>query len=335
MSVRPRGPWPDWKPRTPRQVGILADLLGRYEQHEREDTLPRGGRGIFYDLRPNGMGNGIAYRKPDAEHPIKTKDGLPGFGPMEAHPGAVQEVLVMARRAGLIPEHWVADTRAPGAIVPLSYESTDEFVRTKVQYLTSGFALDAQRDQPVYIEVLCEAADLQERLARIAGEYGVPVYSGAGFGGLKGKRAFAERAMDRDVPTLVLVIGDRDDKGDEIYVAAAEDSVAWASKLGVVYPTDMPLRQLPVERIHGLQCPALAFFRLALTTRQAKALDLLDADGKAEVDGVPVPVMDRWLTEAIESLQDPARRESLRAEEERERERLPEAMRQALDDADS
>ena len=53
------------------------------------------------------------------------------------------------------------------------------------------------------------------------------------------------------------------------------------------------------------------------------------------MDGVPVPVMDRWLTEAIEALQDPARRESLRAEEERERERLPDAMRQALDDADS
>ena len=122
MSVRPRGPLPDWKPRTPRQEGILADLIARYEQHEREDTLPRGGRGIFYDLRPDGMGNGITYRKPDAEHPIKAKDGLPGFGPMEAHPAAVQEVLVMARRAGLIPEEWVADTRAPDAIVPLSYE---------------------------------------------------------------------------------------------------------------------------------------------------------------------------------------------------------------------
>ena len=65
--------------------------------------------------------------------------------------------------------------------------------------------------------------------------------------------------------------------------------------------------------------------RLALTTTQADDLDLLDADGKAEVDGVPVPVMDRWLTDAIEALQDPACREQLLVEEEAERERLPDA----------
>jgi hypothetical protein len=71
MTVRPRGPWPGWQPRTARQKGIAADVLARYQQHEREDTLPRGPRGIFYDLRPDGMGNGVTYRKPDSKHPIK------------------------------------------------------------------------------------------------------------------------------------------------------------------------------------------------------------------------------------------------------------------------
>ncbi len=253
---------------------------------------------------------------------------------MEAHPAAVQEVLVLMRRAGMIPESWVADARAPNAIGPDAYEDADDYARQEIENMASYFALDAQRDQPVYIEVLCEAADLQPRLARVAGEYGVRVYSGAGFDGLKGKRAFAERAMNRDVPTVVLAIGDRDKHGNDIYIAAAEDSVAWADGEGYVNSIDTTLEQLPVERIHGLQCPALIFFRLALTTDQAKELDLLDADGKAEVDGVPVPVMDGWLTEAIEALQDPARRKSLRAKEEREREGLRDAIRQALDDAD-
>lgn len=76
----------------------------------------------------------------------------------------------------------------------------------------------------------------------------------------------------------------------------------------------------------------LYFVRLALTTAQAEDLDLLDADGKAEVDGVPVQVMDRWLREAIEALQVPACRERLLAEEEAERERLPDAIREALGD---
>jgi hypothetical protein len=61
MSKRPRGLLPGWQPRTPRQKGILADLIERYEQHRREDTLPRTGRGVSYDLRPEGMGNGVTY----------------------------------------------------------------------------------------------------------------------------------------------------------------------------------------------------------------------------------------------------------------------------------
>jgi len=65
---------------------------------------------------------------------------------------------------------------------------------------------------------------------------------------------------------------------------------------GYVNSIGTTLEQPPVERIHGLQCPALIFFRLALTTDQAKELDLVDADGRAEVDGVPVPATDRWLT---------------------------------------
>ena len=53
--------------------------------------------------------------------------------------------------------------------------------------------------------------------------------------------------------------------------------------------------------------PRITFMRLALTPVQAVGLDLLDADGKAEADSVPLLIMNRWLTEAIEALTDPAR----------------------------
>jgi len=59
-------------------------------------------------------------------------------------------------------------------------------------------------------------------------------------------------------------------------------------------------------------------------------LNLLDADGKAEVDGVPVPVMDAWLLEAIETLQDEDSLEKLLAEERKEQKKLPAAIRKAL-----
>jgi hypothetical protein len=308
MARRPRGALPGWKPTTRRQKGILADLVARYEQHHEEDTLPRGPRGIFYDLRPHGMGNGIVYRKPDSAHPVKDFDK-----DTEAHPEAVREVLVLARRAGMIPEHWVADARAPDALAPLTYDDADDFaemIAGLVARAKEGLALDRQRYQPVHVEVLCEAEDLMPRLNRVAEEYGVVVYSSAGFDGLKGKRAIADRARARDVPTVVLHVGDRDDHGDNIFAAAADDAVAWARNGNM-----------------------LRFERLALTVEQAEDHRLLDADGKAEVDGLPVPVMDRLLIDAIETLQDPSCREQLDDEEKNERKRVPDAVREALDTA--
>lgn len=309
MTVRPRGSLIGWEPSTARQKGILADLIARYEQHHAEGTLPRGPNGIFYDLRPNGMGNGISYSKATVERPARA------FGPTEAHKASVQEVLALARRAGIVPERWVADTRAPDALGGGGYdESAEDYVnyatREVARYLRGeGFELDPQRGQPVYIEVLCEASDLQPRLARVAEDYGVLVYSGAGFDGIKGKRAFAERALEREVATVVLNVGDRDRHGENIFRAAAEDAEAWTEEPG-----------------------RLRFERIAVTTEQAEEHDLLDADGKAEVDGLPVPVMDRILSEAIERHQDPACRERMREDEQREREGLAEAVRAALDE---
>lgn len=285
MGQRPRGPQPGWQPRTERQIGILADVLARYRQHEREGTLPRGGRGIFYDLRPGGMGNGVTYIKPDSAHPVS------GFGPMDAHPAAVQEVLVMARRAGLIRESWVADTRAPAPIL-LSYDASADEVAENIAYWVqnsaTAFKLDPQGGQPHYVELWCEAEDLAPRIARVAEPYGVPVYCGGGFDGLKGKRDVAARAYRRRRPTIVLHIGDRDPHGEMIFGAVSEDAAAWAAAEGLT---------------GGAR---LEFRRLALTVEQAEQHGLLDADGKAEADSLPVQVLDGIVTTALDDLRDDA-----------------------------
>jgi hypothetical protein len=310
---------PDWTPKTARTKAILADLIAVYEAHDAAGTLPRGGRGAFYDLRPSGHSNGVTYYKPDSAHPKKS------FGPMEAHPDLVQDVLGKARRAGFIPEHWVADGRAQPRIGKRYDDSAAERVEQTVRLVRHAedrFELDPQRGQPIYIEVLCEAADLAPRLARVANGFGVRVYIGAGFDGMKAKRAMGERAAERNVPTVVLHVSDRDKHGDDIYVAAAEDAIAWAGS-GVVADKHLSAdsKLLVAIRDDLLSCPGELFsFRLGLTPAQADSLGVLDADGKAEADAVPVPVMDGWLTEAIEALQDPARRDALEAEQERDRE---------------
>ncbi len=47
---------------------------------------------------------------------------------MEADVGTVQEIVVSARRAGLLPESWVDDQRAPDPIVPLEFTDASEAV---------------------------------------------------------------------------------------------------------------------------------------------------------------------------------------------------------------
>src|SRR5260370_36436631 len=117
---RPRG-WItiDELPRGPKPDAVIPDLLDRYRQHDNEDTLPRGPRGIFYDLRPNGMpGNsrGVTYTKEPQTF---------GKTSMEATPGYVQDLLGQMRRVfdpktckWLIDEDWIADGRAPEPIQP-------------------------------------------------------------------------------------------------------------------------------------------------------------------------------------------------------------------------
>jgi hypothetical protein len=306
MSVRPRGPLPGWRPSTDRQRAVLADLQARYAQHAAEDTLPRSGRGIFYHLRPAGLGHGVTYTKPTDARPGRS------FGPMEASPDTVQEVLLLARRAGLIPEEWVADARAPEPLGPVVYDDAADFAAT-VAAEARGFRLDAQRGQPRHVELWCEAEDLGPRLERVAQPYGVYVYPSGGYGGLKGRRVLAARAARREVPTVVLAVTDLDRHGRRIYTSAAEDAQAWVSAYAPGRPGDW-----------------LAFERIAVTRDQAADHGVLDEHGNAEADALPVPVMDAILLDRLDGLLDKAIRAEVWAAQATERRQLPEAIWEAL-----
>jgi len=291
MPVRPKGPMPeDWRPSTAVGRALMADILARLQQHQRDDTLPRSPRGLFYDLRPHGMGNGLTYVKQPRMEPVPgTASKRRRVDPTEIAPVHVQEMLANLRRAGIVPERWIEDTRAPDPNVPYYNEETAE---TEAEYLADQvrqprITYSPQRGQAVFLELVVEAAGLMGRCTRIAGGYGVPVYSGGGFDGLKGKRAFAERAADRDVRTVVLRISDFDPHGLMIAETSAADSIAWA------------------VNHHGLDEDWLEFERIGLTEEQAEVAGLLDEEGKAEADGLPVPVMDQLIIDAITAYQDP------------------------------
>jgi hypothetical protein len=173
MAFRPTGALPsDWKPRAKDARGdlaraVIADIRQRFQQHADEGTLPRSPRGIFYDLRPRGLGWGVTYTKPTKERPASA------FEPWEVGPKYVAEQLVCLRRAGIIPWSWVSDQRAATPITwffddynrPIDKEA--ESVIRYVHAAHEHYALDPQARQACYLEVFCEAEDMMPRLARI------------------------------------------------------------------------------------------------------------------------------------------------------------------------
>ena len=107
-------------PCSPKAEAVRADILDRLRQHEAEDTLPRGGNGLFYDLRPHGLSDtprGVTYiQKPKGEK----------YGPMEAGKKFVQDQLCLLRRVWnreirewlVDEENWISDSRTPDPITP-------------------------------------------------------------------------------------------------------------------------------------------------------------------------------------------------------------------------
>lgn len=217
-------------PRSPRADAVIADLLDRLAQHHREDTLPRGPRGLFYDLRPSGIPDnprGAIYTK----HPAADQTGRGGLA---ATPEYVTEILKLMRRVWdpdtgewLVPEDWISDGRMPDPVRPSEVENADEATRIVRSYL-KRLLLARQAGQKVYLELRTEAADLMPRIARVANPYGVWVYSGSGMDGLKTKKEAAQRAAEREVPTLIGHLADLDDSGGNIADAFAEDASAFS-----------------------------------------------------------------------------------------------------------
>jgi hypothetical protein len=255
-------------------------------------------------LRPNGFGRGVHYFKPAKGQVL---------GQMESDPERVGEVILLARRAGMIPEPWVADERAPEPIGPLEFSNPNAGADWADAVIEQA-RLPRQDGQNVCVEVWCEAAGIAQRLANVAGDFGVRVYAGGGFDGLKGKRATAVRVASREVPTIALQIGDYDDHGWRIFTAVAEDVACWVPsysgqsglsgewKYNWLTPEEMVLTRDGSIR--------LTVRRFGVTEAQvASGVVDLDDEGKAEAEAMPADW--RILGDELNRLLLPAPRESV------------------------
>jgi hypothetical protein len=228
---RPRGFLPDYKPYAKTRV-LLEQVLEVIETYAAE--LPLTARQIFYRLVAT-----VVYPKTENAYE-RLQDHLANF-----------------RRAGLVGFEVIRDD---GATVeaPFEYASPEEFLRIAEELAREGQGVRLA-GQPRWVEVWCEAGGMAPQLGRAVGEYGVTVYSSGGFDSVTLKYEAAARIADRDVPTMVIHVGDLDRSGLSLAQAAAEDVDAFA-------------RSLAAGNGNGdgpLAAPVL-FKRAALTIEQAE-----------------------------------------------------------------
>ncbi len=292
-----------WNP-TGESETILNDAL--YVFQEYEDYLPLTGRQVFYRLV-----------------------GAHGYPKDDKFANKLYGVLGRARRAGMLPFTHLRDGGGSQQ-VPLTYADEEAFW-TKVDNDLLHFSRQRQRGQEVYVELFCEAPGMMPQLVRAAFPYSVPVYGTRGYTGLSVVGEVARRALQRDLPTTILQVGDLDPSGVGIFDTLAADVEAFVRQaVGVAVRKGNTIlgERLGVskERMDAIvsgeagsgrhsMLPAVACERIALTWDQVDEYELPTAppsskdsrsknwpyDETAQAEALPPDILQKIVRESIEA----------------------------------
>ena len=202
--TRHRGYLDDYNPQAKTRLLLaqVEDVLDTYAS-----DLPLSGRQVFYRL----VGT-VDYPKDERAY------------------GRLMDNLGNFRRAGKVDFGAIRDD-GPTELMPLEFASAGEIFTLAEQLAAEGQGIRLP-GQLCWPELWCEAAGMAPQLARVAHEYGVTVYSFGGFDSLTVKYTAAQRIVERDVPTVVLHVGDFDPSGVTLFQAALEDVGAFVAADG-------------------------------------------------------------------------------------------------------
>lgn len=220
----------DWSPQSATRA-LLVHIAAVVDEFA--DYLPMTLRQVFYRL-------------------VATRD----YPKDERASERLGETVNRARRAGLLDWEAIRDDGTT-RLDPEGFNGTPDFLAT-VQALASAYTRDPAPDQEVDLEVWVEAAGMVPQVARVAGPYGVPVFSGGGFDSVTAKHDAALRIVERSRRgrrTVVLHIGDHDPSGCSIIDSAAAD----VSKFCDDYhePNSVTFRRIAVtpDQVETLRLP--------------------------------------------------------------------------------
>lgn len=199
-STRVRGLAP-WKPQARTRL-LLGQLLAVLEEYA--DYLPLTLRQVFYRL----VGT-VDYPKDERAY------------------DRLGELLNRARRGGVVPFDSIRDDGAT-VVTPDGFSGKPEFW-ANVAAWADAYRRDLLIGQPVAVELWVEAAGMVPQVARVADDYGVPVYSSGGFDSVTVRHETARRIVARHRPTVMLNIGDHDPSGGAIVDSFAGDVAAFCA----------------------------------------------------------------------------------------------------------
>lgn len=200
--ARPKG-YAEWTPSRDTRAVLTAvgQILEEYRQY-----LPMTARQIFYRLV-----GGYGYPKTDRSYKNLCNH------------------LVRARRARMIPFDVIRDDETVNH-QPFDFANPTAFWNYQIQ-LAEEYQRERQTGQPQYIEVWCEAGGMVPQLGQVCHPFGVPVHSAGGFLSVTAIHETAKRIAKRDVPTVLLHIGDFDPSGDSIFQVIEEDVGAFVREM--------------------------------------------------------------------------------------------------------
>lgn len=309
---RPKG-YMEWNPQ-PKTVELLGQVKEVLQQYQ--SFLPMTARQIFYRL----VGQ-FDYDKTELAY------------------SRLCETLVKARRARMISFSAIRDdgTYSSGAGGYPSAKAWWEWTLRDAE----AFTRDRMAGQSVRIEVWCEAAGMAPQLARVTGEYSIPMFSTGGFSSVTVTHEISQRVARAEVPTVFMHIGDFDPSGESIFDAMAQDVGAfvvgefggrWNAQTGET-------AELNTEQGCGFQ-PV----RVALTAEQVEEYDLPTAPPKrtdsrsanwmgetCQAEAMDPNALASVLREAIEARLDLDVREEIIGEEDDERAEVTAEIEDAIE----
>lgn len=136
---------------------------------------------------------------------------------------------------------------------------------------------------------------MMPQLARVAEEFSVPVYSCGGFASLPAVRQIVDRACARNVPTVLLHVGDFDPSGEAIFNHIAGDASEFLKDDRIINTLSIIAERVALT--------AEQVIEYDLPTSPAKTTDSRSAKwngGTCQLEALPPDLLAKIVRKAIE-----------------------------------